>query len=96
MTETEIVKGSVEYLYVDVTGDVVLDSQPVRLAFATTLTSSSTWVDATWMGSAGTSRSCRYLLDGLLAVGKVNIFVKITDSPEIPIIKAGTLRVKAN
>lgn len=95
VTEIEIVQGSVEYLFADVTADRTLDSQPVGIAIDTS-TDGAVFADATWIGEAGLTRTCRLLLDGTLNVGKYGVWVKITDSPEIPIIKAGSLRVKAN
>lgn len=88
-------QGSVEYLYVDVTSDVTLSAQPVAMKVAPTVTQ-GTWLAAEWMGTEGLTRSCRILLDGTLTAGKYDIFVKITDNTEIPIINAGVLRIKVN
>lgn len=93
--EIEIVEGSVEYLYGDVTADRPLVSQPVAMAVNQGV-EGATWVVATWVGDVGLSRSCRILLDGTLAAGKYQVFVKITDTPEVPITKAGVLKVKTN
>lgn len=97
-TEIEIPQGSVEYLYADVTCDRILDEQPVALAIATVITSvdADEWEEAEWVGDPDNARSARLLLDGSLPAGKYQVFVRITDTPEVPIVKAGTLRVKPN
>lgn len=92
-TEIEMEKGSIEYLYADVVSDVTLDQQVVEMALAETL-ASVTWLPAAWMGASGLARTARVLLDGTVAEGKYQVFVKIHDNPEVPIIKAGTLRIK--
>lgn len=94
-TEIEMEKGSIEYLYADVTSDIALDQQAVEIAIAPTV-QTAVWLTAAWTGDAGNDRTCRVLLDGTLAAGKYMIFVKIHDNPEIPIIKAGSLKVKVN
>ena len=95
MSEIELAQGTVEYLYADVTADHILDSQPVRIAVATSVTT-AVWQEATWVGDPGLTRSARLLLDGSLGAGKYGVFVQITDEPEIPIFKAGVVRVKSN
>lgn len=94
-TTIEVPQGTVEYLYADVVADRTLNSQPVEIGLGTTVTA-ATWDDAQWTGASGTSRSCRILLDGSQVAGRYAIFVRITDTPEIPIIKAGYLKVKVN
>lgn len=94
MSDVEMVTGSVEYLHVDVTCDVVLDQQPVEIGLGSTV-DKATWTSAAWEGDAGTTRTCRILLDGSLAASKYNVFVKIHDTPEIPIVRAGVLRIKS-
>lgn len=94
-TEIEMEQGSIEYLYADVNSDIVLDEQPVEMAIATTVTT-AVWKSAAWVGDAGLARSARLLLDGTLTAGKYQVFVKVHDAPEVPIIHAGTLKVKVN
>lgn len=94
-TEIEMEQGSVEYLYADVVSNTVLGTQPVEFAIATTVTT-AVWKAGAWEGDPGQARTARVLLDGTLPAGKYQIFVKVHDNPEIPIIKAGTLKVKVN
>ena len=95
MTEVEIPEGSVEYLFADVTADQTLDAQPVEIGVGRTVDTAA-WEAATWLGDAGTTRTARILLDGTLEVGKHLVFVRVTDNPEVPIVKAGVLRIKVN
>lgn len=82
--------GTVELLSVSVTADVTLDAQPVEISF-----DRSTWLSATWIGTAGTTRSAQVLLDAtnLPSVGNWPVFVRVTDDPEIPVMLAGGIRV---
>lgn len=79
--------GTVEYIKATVTCDVVLDTQTVAIS----IDGKTTWLPATWLGDPGTTRSLRttsvHTFDTKLATRSV--YVKITDSPEIPIIKLG-------
>jgi hypothetical protein len=90
--EVKVPIGSVEYLYVDIKTDRQLDSQAVEIALSVDLPP-TVWLSAEWQGSAGTFRSARVLLDGTLAKGVYDIWARITDNPETPIIHAGRLRV---
>lgn len=86
-TARTIYKGSVEYLSVTVTADVTLDAQPVAISFDRT-----TWVACTWQGTAGLTRTASVLAnDANLPATNSPVFVKVTDSPEVPIVNAGTL-----
>ncbi len=82
-----IPEGSVEYLNVDITADVTLDTQPVDIRVG-----NGVWQAAAWAGTAGTTRTARllYIADtpGLYAV-----WVRVDDNPETPILRAGTLSV---
>lgn len=86
-----IVRGSTEYLKVELTADVTLDTQAVDFS----LDGETTWLTAEAVGSPGTTRTYRHLLlpeeqpDGF----SVEVLVRITDAPEIPIIRAGTLTI---
>ncbi len=87
-----IPEGSVEYLNVDITADVTLDTQPVSVAVSRSTPTGTDWQAAEWAGTAGTTRTARVLYTadtpGLYAV-----WARITDNPETPIIRAGTLSV---
>lgn len=88
MTRT-LIAGSIEYLVVSVTSDTLLDSQPVAFSFD----HDQTWVPAVWQGSAASNRNVSVLLDGTMPVGMYQVNVRITDTPEIPIMNAGPLYI---
>jgi hypothetical protein len=84
--------GTIEYLDVPVTCDVTLNTQPVHVS----LDQDVTWLEATWQGVAGNKRIASVLLgdaNPLPPVGVHQVRVKVTDSPEIPIMIAGGIRV---
>lgn len=85
------VAGSVEYLTVTVTADVTLDTQPVALS----LDKGVTWLACTWQGSAATTRKARTTSPITFSGTWRNaaVLVKITDTPEIPIVNAGGISV---
>ncbi len=90
MTQRVIYRGTTEYLDVTVTCDVELGSQAVAISF-----DRDTWLNAAWIGSAGTTRTCRVLVaDANLPAGRdANVFVRVTDTPEIPVILAGPIKI---
>lgn len=81
--------GTEEYIKVTVTCDVALDAQPVAIS----IDGKATWLPGTWMGAVGTTRTVRtstpYVFTTKLSPRAV--YVRITDSPEVPIIKAAGL-----
>lgn len=83
--------GTTEFLTVTVTSNLTLDAQPVYISFDRT-----EWLTASWTGAAGTTRSARVLLDStnLPPPGKHPVYVKVTDSPEIPVVRADDITVK--
>lgn len=90
--EIEMVQGSIEYLYMDVRADRVLDAQPVAISISTTRTP-VVWVTAEWVGTAGKFRSARILLDGSLVEDLYYVYGRVTDSPETPVFPVGTLKI---
>jgi hypothetical protein len=99
MGNIEIPRGSVEYLHTPVTSDVTLaDVMVVAIAVGRTGTETYTWLPATWEGTAGTTRTARTTSAVTLSAAsyplrKYTIYVKLTDTPEAPIIDAGTLTI---
>lgn len=87
----EIPLGSVEYLYADITADVALDGS-IEIGIGGP-PNEATWQTAAWVGDVDLSRSARVLLDGSLALGTYLMWARITDSPEIPIIKCGKVKI---
>lgn len=88
--------GTVEYLDVTVTNTlgVPFNTQPVAIS----IDGGKTFNTAAWQGTAGPTRTCSLLIGTtvpLPAPGAYDIRVQITDSPEIPIIDAGTFIVSA-
>lgn len=86
-----IVRGSTEYLKVELTADVTLDAQPVAFS----LDDGTTWLAAEAVGSAEMTRTYRHLLlpDEVPTGYSFQVLVRITDNPEIPILSAGYLTV---
>lgn len=89
MTNRTLVQGTVEYLDVTLTADVNLTG---TVEFS--LDRGATWLTAAWIGSAGTTRTARYLLT-TATLHKTNyaVWVRLSDSPEVPILAAGSLLV---
>lgn len=85
--------GSLEYLTVTVTADVPLDNQPVSVS----IDGAETWLPCVWQGDAGTTRKARTTspitfepIDGRRSM---TVTVKVTDSPEVPLIRAGVVQL---
>lgn len=84
-------RGSLEYLYVEVTADVVLSAQPVEFSLTP-----GQWFPATWQGSPGMVRTARALVDfGNYYKGTYQVRARVTDNPEIPVFGVGTVQVRA-
>lgn len=92
MSQRAIIRGSTEYLDVTVHCDFTLSAQPVAFSFD----EGSTWLTAAWIGTAGTTRTARLLIDGTNtpAGTGAKVYVKVTDATEIPILNAGRLNVR--
>lgn len=92
------VRGTTEYLKYLVEADVELDAQPVYFTFDRD--DPDAFITAEWAGSdvevAGRhKRVARALVDDseLPASGYAQVFIKVTDNPEIPLIAAGPINV---
>lgn len=84
MSVRKVYRTSTEYLAVSVTADVTLSSQTVQIS----VDNQTTWLTATWVGSTGTTRTARVLLQpnvNMPTAGKRPVFVRLTDSPEVPV-----------
>lgn len=94
MTQERVVyRGTVEYVSAVVTADdVILNDQPVEMSFD----DRETWKTAEWVGTPGSTRSCRVLAndDDIPRRRETPVFVRITDNPEVPVILAGTLFIE--
>jgi len=89
---------SKEYARVDVTADVELGAQSISFVFLpkvspdTEPTGGDPWVTATWLGSAGTTRTAGVLVGPgatVLPEGDYRIWWKLTAAPEVPFRMAG-------
>lgn len=96
---TEIPAISLQYLTASITADVTLDDQVVALALMADSTGSpgaDDWTTATWVGDAGTTRSARILVgpggDFTPSVGGYTVYGRVTNDPEIPVMKVGWVR----
>lgn len=88
-TARTFIQGTIEYLDVTVTADVNLTND---VDFS--LDVGETWVAAEWIGSAALSRTARYLLDTTEMARDVHtVLVRLADTPETPIVSAGSIRI---
>lgn len=86
MTDVAYPIGTTEYIKAIVTADITLDAQPVAIS----IDGKTTWLPGTWLGSAGQTRTVR-TTDVYTFATKLSprsVYVRVTDSSEIPIIKA--------
>jgi hypothetical protein len=100
----EISSASTQNIYVEVTaqiGDVIIvpTSDPVYMAFCANRVTPvpSNWNTASWTTS-GTSYYATCLVGSQnggvnLATGTYVVWIKISDSPEIPVLSAGYLNI---
>ena len=92
MSELTMYAGTVEYLRATLTADVDLVDQPVEFSFDRV-----TWSAGEWDGAVGPTRTARLLVGGagvpMPPKGSRSVFVRLTDFPEIPVMRAGTLIV---
>lgn len=95
MPRTSIDRDSVEYVKVPVTtpAGVTITSQPVSIAVVadTARPVTGDWKTATWNGNVAQT----LVGPGVLALtpGNYKVWVKVTDSPEVPVLSAGTITV---
>lgn len=88
-----------EFVDANVTGpsDVTLDTQPVEISINRT-NEPYVWLPAEWVGSPGTTRKVRTSSTVTFSVVDYpqrvyHVFVRVTDSPAIPIMAAGQLTI---
>lgn len=87
----QVYVGTTEYLVVNVSANVDLGDQTVTISLDGTTFAAASWVGST----ASPRRAARLLLDdaNTPAAGEHDVFVKIDDGVEIPVIRAGTIVV---
>lgn len=91
MTDLRLPTGTVEYVNAPVKCSVALDAQAVVIS----IDGKATWLAAGWIGDVGTTRTARTNSPVSFATAGYNhVYVKVTDSPEIPIMRAGKIIVE--
>ena len=92
-----IPKGNVEYLRADVTSTdgTTLDAPiTVQLCIVVDDAEPAGFVAASWQGTAGTTRVAQSdAVHTYSTSGKHQIYAKLTDAPEAPIVLCGTVTV---
>ena len=89
----QIPASSIEYLYVPVTSDVSLSGLTVHIAV---IPPGSDPVSGDWKAAAWSGDSARILIGpgqsiALSAATAYTVWVKVTSSPETPVIRAGAI-----
>lgn len=90
--ERDLRKGTKEFVTVTLTSNVTLDSQTVEFS----IDDEATWLDAEAVGVAGNVRKYRHLFlpEEIENVnGVVELLVRVTDDPEVPIFPVGSLTI---
>lgn len=83
-------QGTVEYVKTPVTASVSLDAQTVVIS----IDNKATWLPAVWTGDVGPVRTARTSNPVTFSTkGPMHVYVKVTDTPEIPIMNAGLIQV---
>lgn len=93
-SEWVIYRGTKEFRVLTIGANVDLVAQPIRISFDRT-----TWLDCEWIGEVGKVRKAEILLDDtdpetspLPARDAASVFVRLTDTTEVPLFKAGQAR----
>lgn len=85
-------RGTVEYLEAEIIANVeIADDEPVEFTF-----DRQTFHTGAWIGDAATTRVCRVLVDDTMlpdGAQTVDVFVRVTDDPEVPLIPQGSLQI---
>jgi hypothetical protein len=101
MAGVTMYEASTEYLHIEWQASVALDQQTVEFAFLTGKNpvpdSSTTWQTGEWEGDASITRTARLLVGPgakvQLPTGKVAVFTRLHDSPEVPVRESGVITV---
>lgn len=92
---TAIPRGSTEYIEATLTLDVPLD-MTVELAL-TRGNNDHVWLPAVWIGTVGTTRTAQtatpVTFDDDYPRSNYTLYARLTDTPEEPIIRVGTVYV---
>lgn len=87
---------SKEYLNVALTADHNISADVVQ--FCILSQNAAATAPLVWSTATNTATGAQLLIGpgspyGALAIGNYNVFVQIADSPEIPVLNAGVLRI---
>lgn len=100
MGNLSIPRGSVEHIHARVVADETLtDAVSVHIAVGRDPdTFAYTWLTAAWTGTEAATRTAVTSTPVTFSVanypaGSYTVYVKVTDSPEAAVIKAGTLAI---
>lgn len=94
-----ITRGSVDYVDATVTADDTIDNTvEVEIAITREPAEDATWLPAAWVDSAGLRRKARTVdviafTDAAFLYDSYTVYVRATDSPEAPILRAGTIHL---
>lgn len=89
-------RGSTENIHAPVTATVSLSAQPVAIAIGRNSDGTYTWLTAAWTGDVGTTRTAVTSTPVVFTAANYPnqsypIYVKVTDTPEVPVMKAGEI-----
>lgn len=79
---------SVEYVKVPVTASVALSSLPVEMAV---ITGTADPAEGDWQSASWDNGYARLLVGPLTADTSYTVWVRVTSTPEIPVMQAGSL-----
>lgn len=85
---------TVEYVHVTITADADPTGDTVEMAFTAGIPAPADWHQAEWVPD--TTYDARILLGDTitLTAGTYTVWVRVTDNPEIPVLRAGYLRLR--
>lgn len=97
-TAITVPRGSEEYVKARVVADVTLDvTVGVEISLSTGNPAAHVWLPAVWTGTESTTRIARTSsaveFDETYPDKTYSVYVRLTDSPEAPILRAGTLTI---
>jgi hypothetical protein len=97
MPKISIPRGSVENLHTPVTADVSLTvAMTVAIAIGRNSDGTYTWLTSEWEGDEATTRTAVTSTPVTFSAANYplrnyTVYVKVTDTPEVPVIEAGQL-----
>lgn len=83
-----------EYVRVDWVSDETLESQVVEISVTLAGARPTAWQAGVWEGAPATERTARTDMPVVLGAGRYDVYSRLTDSPEIPVLRAYVLVVR--